>query len=146
MTDVVKRRGSWLRVIQTTEMTNDLVLSMPFHEDFSFQASTKFEPFPVRFGGVVSPRPHRIVTIVELPVPQAPGVEAMLADGWRWDGWGRFAKRLPTDWTRHSGNPEKYSSFIHEKRVVSGRYAERLPTNRARKRVLAKQRRKARRA
>jgi len=74
------------------------------------------------------------------PCPDAPGVAAMLADGWRWLGWGRFAKDNGTP----SRASEKYSSFIDARRVLAGRYADRLPTNRSRKRAKAKARRRAR--
>jgi hypothetical protein len=96
-----------------------------------------------RAGAVAAMRLGFAIISDKLPCPTAPGVEAMLADGWWWDGFYRFAK--------HNGKPpaqrwsEKYSSFIHEKLVRSGRYAERLPTNRSCKRARAKERRRARR-
>lgn len=95
-----------------------------------------------RFGFDV--RQHdRIVTVVSDPMPDAPGVDAMIADCWIWTGW-RFARDqdVSRPWSGHRG---RYAGHISVARVRSGRYADRLPTNRKRKRERCKARRRARR-
>ena len=59
--------------------------------------SMKFEmpkPDPIDFiigrqlgGHAVRPDPMRFITATTMPMPRAPGVDAMLADGWVWAGW-----------------------------------------------------------
>jgi len=44
-----------------------------------------------RCGGFDVRPPMRIVTVIDMPMPRALGVDAMLADGWVWTGW-RFAR------------------------------------------------------
>lgn len=44
-----------------------------------------------RFGIGVSPRPRTIMVIDKLPCPRAPGVDAMIRDGWVWTGF-RFER------------------------------------------------------
>lgn len=83
-----------------------------------------------RFGGLVQRDPMRIV-VTSLPMPRVQGVEAMLADGWRWNGVDSFM--------RDDGGA------INERRVLAGRYAQRLPTNRKQKRARCKARRRTRR-
>lgn len=81
------------------------------------------------FGGVVTRDPMQIVSVIEPPpMPDAPGVEALVSAGWRWNGYtfGRGVAVLDTD------------------RVLAGRYAHRLPTNRRAKWTAAKARRRAR--
>ena len=98
------------------------------------------KPEPMQFmlgqmlGGVdVRPSPLRFITVTELPMPRAPGVAAMLADGWVWTGW-HFARY----------RAGRYAEHICDRRVLAGRYAGRLPTNRKRKRERAKARRRER--
>lgn len=71
---------------------------------------------------------------MRIVAPDAPGrglgLGRMLCDGWVWVGLEGY--------TRHDGG------FIASERVQSGRYRDRLPTNRKRKRERAKARRRAR--
>ncbi len=197
-------------------------------DDLTLKIPMTFEhPDPPRFmlgqqlGGYVQARPlDRIITVTSIPMPKAPGVQAMLKDGWVWTGW-RFARdpNPSEEWTgvvvvgvedwsstgdsvfvrtgpeghpgigqyrrddadgdavlvpglrwiefwkagagaRHHGlepddwlakvgalttvRPGRYAGFLSDRRVVAGRYAERLPTNRGRKRARAKARRRDR--
>lgn len=88
--------------------------------DFMFRPS---------YGGWVERSPERVL-VIDWPEP-GPGAEAMRADGWAF---------VIGDWHRSDGGMIRYE------RHRNGRYANRLPTNRNRKRQAAKARRRARRA
>lgn len=135
------------RVIHTkTSEGEPMLLVMRESPLLDFKPSLSFdytppEPNPYmvgqRFGGFVQRDPARLINVVSEPRPDAPGVEAMLADGWTWNGNDAFIRGEADDrW------PWRYSGRIAGARVVTGRYADRLPTNRKRKRERAKERRR----
>lgn len=128
------------KVLFTMREPDSIQLRMPM-------LPAPLDPDPVRFmfgqqlGGFVRRDPiDSIITVTSLPTPIAPGVVVMLADGWVWTGF-RFAR------DQELGHEEtirtnRYAGFVTDRRVYSGRYAERLPTNRKRKRERAKARRR----
>jgi len=93
----------------------------------------------LRLGGLDIGRRPRMLEVLSLPMPRGPGVEAMLADGWAWTGV-EFARDPVARY------PWRYAGHIEGARVLAGRYAARLPTNRKRKREAAKARRRLRMA
>jgi len=96
---------------------------------------TRWDPGTLRFammervGGMVVRDPMRMIMSIDPPpMPNAPGASDLMAAGWRWDGR-----------TFVLG-----SAVLDTARVLAGRYAHRLPTNRQAKRAASKSRRRAR--
>jgi len=183
-------------------LTMPMSMDMPKPDPIDFVIGQRCGGFDVR-------PPMRIVTVIDMPMPRAPGVDAMLADGWVWTGW-RFARdqtprkclgpsivvrvedspglateavfirtnpvgdlgtyrhdddggnavEVPgmrwVDTFRDRGGERRaliareetiatgrYAGHINDRPVLAGRYADRLPTNRRRKRERCKARRRA---